>query len=68
MIRYKQEKQAGEGHVPSVAVEREPFHLDSHLNSANCSFTIKHSNGIMELNEFLGFLKIMMKDLKAGSC
>ena len=54
MIRYKQEKQAGEGHVPSVAVEREPFHLDSLLNSANCSFTIKHSNGIMELNEFCG--------------
>lgn len=38
----------------SVAVEREPFCLDSYINSANCSFTIKHSYGIMKLNEFCG--------------
>lgn len=65
MIRYKQEKQAGEGHVPSVAVKREPFHLDSHLNSANCSFTIKHSNGIMELNEFCGIPENYYERLKS---
>lgn len=38
----------------SVAVEREPFRLDSYINSANCSLTIKHSYGIMKLNEFCG--------------